>query len=240
MDLSWLFDRPFAHRGLHQAAEGRIENSPAAFAAAISHGLGIELDVQLTADGAAVVFHDDDLTRLAGRPELVTDLSLAALEAVPLTGSEDHIPGLARVLRAIHGRAALLIEIKSKPQDTGPLERAVADLLADYHGPVAVMSFNPLAVSWYRDNRPHIVCGLVASTRYRKELGWRLSNSAGQRRTVEETAPDFVAYDIRSLPNGFTRACRASDIPLLTWTVRTPADHMKAAMHADNIIFEEP
>src|SRR5690606_30579343 len=104
---------------------------------------------------------------------------------------------------------------------------------------VAVMSFNPGAVGWFKLHYPKMTRGLVASTRYRKELGWARSHQGGHRKMMAETTPDFIAYDIRSLPNDFTRACRENGTPVLTWTVRTAQHRAKAALHTDNIIFEQ-
>ena len=61
---AWLTARPIAHRGLHDAAKGLAENSLGAAAAAIAGGFAIECDVQLSRDGEAMVFHDDNLRRL--------------------------------------------------------------------------------------------------------------------------------------------------------------------------------
>lgn len=236
---AWLYERPFAHRGLHDKAAGVEENSPAAFRAAISEGYGIELDVQLSADGVAMVFHDGDLRRLAGREGHVRDLSSGELAAVPLTVGGEHIPALRDVLALVAGRVPILIEIKSRPGATGPLEAAVARDVADYNGPFAVMSFNPESVAWFRERRPRFIRGLVASLRYRRELGFRLTTQRGQVQALDRTAPHFVAYDIRCLPNDFTRACRAQGLPLLTWTVRSDAERKRAEQNADNIIFEK-
>ena len=60
----WLTARPVAHRGLHDRARGIIENMPARLKAAIDGNFGIECDIQLTADGEAMVHHDDALGRL--------------------------------------------------------------------------------------------------------------------------------------------------------------------------------
>ena len=59
----WLVAKPIAHRGLHNKAEGIIENTASAAEAAIARGFPIELDVQLTADNEAIVFHDFELER---------------------------------------------------------------------------------------------------------------------------------------------------------------------------------
>src|SRR6187401_1895693 len=75
--LGKLIAKPFAHRGLH--GPGRIENSRAAFEAAIAAGHGIELDVQSSADGRAMVFHDSTLDRLADGAGPVCGLVAAEL-----------------------------------------------------------------------------------------------------------------------------------------------------------------
>lgn len=237
---AWLTARPFAHRGLHDARIGVIENSPTAFARAVAENYGIELDVQLSADDEALVFHDSDLARLAGDKRLLQTVTAAEAARIRLTGSNDPIPTLAEVLGFVAGRVPVLVEIKSRPQETGRLEAAVARVLDQYRGPVAIMSFNPESVLWFATHRPHVTRGFVSSPRYPHELGWRLSHTAGQAAAAARIAPDFVAYDIRSIPNGFTRGVRAAGLPLLTWTVRTEADHRRAATHADNVIFEIP
>ena len=86
----WLFDRPLAHRGLHDGAEkgGQPENSLAAFQAAVAAGYGIELDVQTSADGRAMVFHDPQLDRMTGRAGLLAGWEAAAgwVATVPSPG----------------------------------------------------------------------------------------------------------------------------------------------------------
>ena len=111
----WLTTLVYAHRGYHDAQGARVENSPAAFAAAIDAGLGIECDVQRSRDGQAVVFHDEDLARLTGVQGRVADESAAALTQIALRGSTDRIPLLATVLAQVGGRVPLLIEVKIAP-----------------------------------------------------------------------------------------------------------------------------
>ena len=62
--LDWLIARPVAHRGLHDATAGVIENTPSAFAAAVARDYAIECDLQVSADGEAMVHHDYVLGRL--------------------------------------------------------------------------------------------------------------------------------------------------------------------------------
>jgi glycerophosphoryl diester phosphodiesterase len=231
-DLARLIARPFAHRGLH--GSGRIENSRAAFAAAIAAGHGIELDVQASADGEAMVFHDADLARLADALGPLAAWSAAELGRFRLSGSEETIPALSEVLTLIGGKAGLLIEVKSPNRSIAALCRSVAASLADYAGPVGVMSFNPEVGHWFARHDPERLRGLVVTDEKRKGL----RGSIERPLALWRSRPDFLAYDIRDLPSAFADAQRAKGTPVLTWTVRTMADRARAAEHASQIIYE--
>ncbi|MEA3044828.1 MAG: hypothetical protein QOH47_2666 [Sphingomonadales bacterium] len=227
-ELAGLIAKPFAHRGLH--GEGRIENSRAAFAAAIAVGHGIELDVQASADGEAVVFHDYDLERLTDGDGALRTLGAAELGRIRLKGSDETIPTLAEILALVAGRAPLLIEVKSPGRRVAGLTRAVLRALADYRGPVAVMSFNPGIGRRLARLAPHILRGLVVT-----EDGQPRRRRIRRRLALWWSRPDFLAYDIRDLPSRFAAAAR---LPVLTWTVRNEDDRRRAARHADQIIYE--
>src|SRR3954470_1270280 len=168
-ELARLGARPFAHRGLHGA--GRPENSRAAFEAAIAAGSGIELDVQASRDGAAIVFHDYKLDRLTAASGATAELDAAALAVLALSGTAETIPSLADALGLIAGRAPLLIEVKSPDRHVVPLCRAVAAALRDYSGAVGVMSFNPEVGAWFARQAPERLRGLVVSESDKR--GWR-------------------------------------------------------------------
>jgi glycerophosphoryl diester phosphodiesterase len=229
-ELDALIAKPFAHRGLH--GPGRIENSRAAFIAAIEAGHGIELDVQASADGAAMVFHDYRLERLTETQGTLRSLSAADLGRIRLKGSEETIPALAEILAVIAGRAPLLIEVKSPGRRVAALCGAVADALEHYRGPVGVMSFNPAVGRHFARRAPQILRGLVVTEAGRPERA-RLK----RRLALWWSRPDFLAYDIRDLPSRFAAA---SGLPVLTWTCRSEAERARAAAHADQIIYEVP
>jgi len=227
-ELASLIARPFAHRGLH--GEGRPENSRAAFEAAIAAGVGIELDVQASADCEAIVIHDYELERLTEGYGAIRTLGAAELGRIRLKGSDETIPTLAEILALIAGRAPLLIEVKSPGRRVAGLNRAVLRALEKYQGPMAVMSFNPGVGRRLARQAPHILRGLVVTE---KGAPWR--RWIRRRLALWWARPDFLAYDIRDLPSRFAAA---SGLPVLTWTCRSEDDRARAAQHADQIIYE--
>lgn len=232
-ELQQLIARPFAHRGLH--GRGIVENSLSAFRAAIDAGHGIELDVQASADGEAIVFHDYELDRLAGRGGRLAELRAEAIGEVLLTGTDEAIPSLPQTLALIDGRAPLLIEVKSPGRHVDALSRAVKRAIAGYKGPVAVMSFNPEIGRWFAEHAPAVLRGLVVTEAGKRWRGWLT-----RRLALWRSKADFLAYDIRDLPSRFARAQRAKGLPTLTWTCRSDAQRVTAAAHADQIIYERP
>jgi len=230
---AWLRGLEVAHRGLH--GPGIPENSPSAFAAAIAHGLAIECDVQLTADGEAVVFHDFTLERLTGETGPVIARTAAELRTIPLTGSDDRIPSLADMLAQVAARTPILIELKSRRHwPVARLCAAVERTLASYEGPVAVMSFDPRVPRWFATHAPALVRGLVLSEYDHPGLLAHLRQSL----TVHFSRTQFLAVDVRRLPGPIATAARKRGLPIATWTVRTPTQRDIALAHADAPIAE--
>ena len=229
---AFLRGQPFAHRGLH--GDGRVENSRAAFVAAIAAGYGIECDVQASRDGEAFVFHDADLDRLTDRSGPLRDRSASTLDGIRLAGTEETIPTLYQLLARTLGRVPVLIEVKTPGGVIEPICRAVARELDGYRGPVAVMAFHPGVGRWFRRHAPDIVRGLVVTEEDRRGP-W---HAAGRALALRHARPDFLAYDIRSLPSPFAARARARGMPVLTWTVRDAVAERTAFAYADEVIFE--
>ena len=236
--------RPIAHRALHNAAEGRPENSRAAIMAAVDQGFGIEIDVQLTSDAKALVFHDYDLDRMTIATGRVRERSAADLAQINLTGTDDGPPVLAQVLDLVAGKVPLLIELKDQDgalgPDVGPLESAVAHALGGYTGPVAVMSFNPHSVSALQALIPHIPRGLTTDAFDGKD--WpvpeqRLRELAGIS-DYERVGASFISHNRRDLGMSRVAELKNAGATILCWTVRSPAEEAEARKIADNITFE--
>ena len=238
--LDWLTARPLAHRGLHDAS-GAIENTATAFAAAIAGGYGIECDLQVSADGQAMVQHDDALGRLTEGSGKLAEMSAAAIKKVRFKQSADHILTLGELCELVAGRVTLVLELKSHFDGDRRLVQRVADVLKDYAGPVAVMSFDPAAVAAVRQIAPGLPRGIVAQARYDDfpQLPPAQRRSMAHLLHVYRTRPHFIAYAIKDLPALAPLAMRVLfGLPLLTWTVRTEAQARRAARWASQIIFE--
>lgn len=235
--LDWLTAVPLAHRGLHDLRRRVPENSMAAFAAAADAGFGIELDVHRSEDGRAVVVHDRELVRVTGRELRVDRTPWATLRDLRILDTEERLPELGEVLDLVAGRVTVMVEVKNLERRTGPLESVVADVLAGYDGPVCVASFHPGTVAWFGANRPEVVRGQTSGPMRDVPMpGWLrfvMSRMLGNPRT----RPHFLSYDLAGLPNRMVDRWRR-DRPLITWTVRTPEDLVKARAVADNFIFE--
>ena len=240
--MRWLENVPVAHRGLHDIRSGIAENTLSAFRAAIRRGYAIECDVGLSADGVPVVFHDDGLERLTGRAGALESLDAGDLARLPVLGTADTVPSLATLLDLVAGRVPLLIELKSGRGRRGRLEPAVARLLSAYRGPAAIQSFDPAMVTWYRRNAPEVARGQI-SMNYaldrEESVAPAMRAPLGHLAFWNEALPDFVAYDIEGLPNWAVARHRRRGVPVLAWTVRTASQRVRAAMHADNVIFED-
>src|ERR1700721_660514 len=109
----WLTSRPGAHRGLHDCARGLIENMPGAALAAIDGNFAIECDIQLTADGEAMVHHDDELGRLPEGAGALLGLTSTALREVRFKDTAERMMSLADLCILVRGRVPIIVEVKS-------------------------------------------------------------------------------------------------------------------------------
>ena len=239
----WLTARPVAHRGLHDRARGIIENMPGAARAAIDANFGIECDIQLTADGEAMVHHDDALGRLAEGSGALLGLTSQALKAVTFRDTPERMMSLGDLCALVGGRVPIVIELKSHFDGDRKLVARMAEVLASYRGPVVGMSFDPDLVLALRELMPELPRGIIAERSY-EAADWPEASPAQREgmlhlRHAFRTRPHFVAYWIDELPAPAPWIARhIFGLPLLTWTVRTPEQRERAARHADQMIFE--
>ena len=235
---------PLTHRALHDVAKGLPENSRAAIRAAIAAGYGIEIDVQLSADDAAMVFHDYHLESLTDAQGAIRLFTADVLKTTPLRGGDEGIPDLPEVLDIVAGQVPLLIELKDQDGDmgpnVGPLERATAQALKGYQGDVAVMSFNPHSVAMMRELCPDVPRGLTTSA-YRRE-DWPLSEATCTTlRDIpdyERVGASFISHEHDDLDRPRVAELKAAGAVICCWTIRSAAQEAQARQVADNITFE--
>ena len=261
-----IFLRPIAHRGLHGASSGVIENTAPAFAAAIARGYGIECDLRPLADGTPIVFHDATLERLIDATGPVSALTPAELPVLHYRGTDQRILTFADLLYLVggvlpghvraHGNdaasrietpAPLLVEIKSEwqPPDLAFLKN-IADRASGYHGPIALMSFDPAVIAALQTLAPTVPRGLVSGSYvsasgehwWQDQLTPERSAHLRDLRDFDSVGASFAAYEVAALPTAATAALRARGLRIFTWTVRTDADVALAAAYADSMIFE--
>jgi glycerophosphoryl diester phosphodiesterase len=241
--LDWLTARPIAHRGLHDAARGVIENTAGAARAALAAGYGIEVDLQISGDGEAMVHHDAELGRLTEGNDRLDRLSAAALKRVAFKASDERMMTLGDLCDLVQGRAPLLLELKSRFDGDGRLPLRVAQVLAGYAGPAAPMSFDPMQISWLRHKAPGLPRGIVAA-KYRPHPYWDQMSvwqryGMGSLVPALTARPKFVAYAFNNLPALAPWLARhVLCLPTMTWVVRSDAERQRAMRFADQIIFE--
>lgn len=239
-DLQSITGWDYAHRGLHNNADKRPENSKTAFLAAAEKGYGIELDIRLTRDRKMVVFHDESLERMCGDKRAVRNVPLREIKEMRLIGSEETIPTFDEALETISGRVPVIIEIKTDYQEKN-LASMVYDRLTSYTGAYCVESFDPMMIRWFKKYAPHIVRGQLAydckitGTSYKHfydiPLAFMLFNVFSR--------PDFIAYGFKTDKNVTFRAVSKIFRPLLVaWTVQDLETYRELRSRYDILIFE--
>ncbi len=240
-----LLKYPIAHRALHDASRGRPENSRAAIRAAMQAGFGIEIDLQLSRDDQAMVFHDYDLGRLTGESGAIHQRTTAELGQIALKhGRGETIPTLVEVLDLVNGQAPLLIELKDQDggmgPDIGPLEAATVAALNGYEGVVAVMSFNPHSVAELARLAPHVPRGLVTKSYGLADmlLSAATCNWLREIPDFDRVGAGFISHEVTDLTRPRVLELRRAGVPVLCWTVRSPQIDTEARRNADNVTFE--
>ena len=233
MRSRWYCKYKLAHRGLHN--DKFPENSLGAFENACKNEFAIELDVRLLQDGTPVIIHDPTLFRMCGVDKSICDITIDELQNYTLGKSKYTIPTLKEVLDLVNGRVPIMIELKPVKRKE-KIEQKVYDIIKDYQGDIAVKSFNPLSMLWFKRHAPEIIRGMLASyfddidnlPKIYKKLIKKLS-------LFRLVKPDFVSYNHEDLPNKYVTKRK---VPVLAWTITDAETEKKALLSADNVIFE--
>jgi glycerophosphoryl diester phosphodiesterase len=229
-DLAALIRQPVAHRGRHDGNHAVWENTLSAFEAAIAEGFAIECDLQYAADAVPVVFHDDDMERLCNIKADVRSKTSGELGLMSIGGTRDKVPTLARMLSMVKGRVPLVLELKGREGDDEGFVSSVLEVIEDYDGPLALMSFD----HWLLRELKEVGTG--------RPVGLTAWGEKPEDFIVHEQAMalglDFISYHILHLPNDYITLQRSKGIPVITWTVRNAEQRAHSDAHAEQITFE--
>ena len=238
-DMSAVAGVSFAHRGYFDNDTDVPENSIAAFEKAIEKGFGIELDIQLSSDGVAMVFHDADLERVCGVKGKIWEYTAAELGQMKLLGTEETIPTFEQALAAIDGKAPLLIEYKMDRVDTAVCAAGQA-LLDNYEGDYVIQSFDPRVLLWYKKNSPQVARGQLSKEywQYEEYKGKALYVVLGNLITNVATRPDFVSYEAVGQNNCALKLYRLLGGETACWTLRSGEEYAQAKGNFNMYIFD--
>jgi len=238
-DMSAFMGKSVAHRGYFDNEAGVPENSLPGFEAAIEKGFVIELDIQLSSDGVAMVFHDADLERVCGVQGKIWDYTMAELKEMKLLGTEETIPTFEETLKLIDGRVPLLVEYKMDRVDTAVCAAGQA-LLDEYEGAYAIQCFDPRALLWYKENAPQVARGQLAEKFWENEkyegdalylmLTYMLQNVA--------TRPDFISYKAIHADNISLKICRMLGAKTACYTLKSAEELEDVNGEFDMYIFD--
>jgi len=235
-NFPWLNGRNVAHRGLFEAGTSAEENTLEAVERAVKAGFAVEIDVRTSADDIIVVFHDNTLERLTNGEGLVAKWGFKQLQNTLVGNSGKGVPSLPEVMDIVSGQVPLFIELKSPDHDD--IQKVCAGVrhcFEGYRGPVAIMSFDPRIVAWFRRYMPKYARGMIVGRE--ALLNWK--NRLVIPYWLRKTKPDFLACDINLLPNSFCERWRRKGKPLLTWTIKDESMAKIGQEHADALIFEK-
>ena len=239
--LNWLIERPIAHRGLHDATNGAVENTVGAFAGAMNHGYSIECDLQLSVDGEAMVFHDYTLERLTLASGSVNEMTTKELRGVTIRYSDDRMQTLAELLEQVDDAVPLVIELKSRFDRSTVLARRTCQVLSGYNGRFVVMSFDPFIMNAIKDMASHLPRGLVMGA-FKPENWPSLSvpqlENLRDPAHITEVDPHFLSSALIMLDSGKVQSFRASGKPVICWTVTSAEQAEICYRKCDQITFE--
>ena len=220
-----------AHRGASAAAP---ENTLAAIQRGVDDGAEwIEIDVQETADGVVVVFHDSDFKRVGRTNLTIWDATSQQLPTIDIGSwfapefSTERTPTLKEVLELCRGHCGVLIELKYYGHDQRLEEQVVeiveATQMTDH---VMVMSLKLDGVKKIRALRPQWKIGLLSSV----AIG-----------NLTKLDLDFLGLNARAASHHLVQQAHKAGIKVYVWTVNTPMD-MSAMLSrgVDGLITDEP
>ncbi|MBX5167513.1 MULTISPECIES: glycerophosphodiester phosphodiesterase [unclassified Rhizobium] len=229
-NAAWIRDLPVAHRGYHDLNKLVWENTLSAFSRAVEAGFAIECDLHYASDGVPVVFHDEDLQRLCNLTGDIRERTSRELGLIAVGGTADKVPTLRQLLDLVQSKVPLVLELKGREADDEGFAEAVLEVLQDYEGKVALMSFDHWLLRDLKTLDAVYPLGLTANGNTPEEFEAHAK--------AMEIGLDFISYYYDDLPNAFITGEREKGMPVITWTVRDQEARRRTFANADQMTFE--
>jgi glycerophosphoryl diester phosphodiesterase len=236
-NMTWLKTSLIAHRGYFDHQLGIPENSILSCERALAHGYGIEIDIQMTKDQHVVLFHDDDLLRMTKKVGQISDFTYDEIKSLRLLDTLAYIPKLSEALAKIEGKTPLLIELKPSKNDKLFAEKTY-DIIKDYQGEIAIFSFHPGIVYWFKKHAPHIIRGQISS--YFNDYPLSSFQKFLMKRMIFNpfTKPDFISYHIDDLPNKYLDNAKKKGLTIISYAAKNQSEFDHVKRYYDNVVFE--
>ena len=244
--ISFLTERPFAHRGLHSGLmkdKGTVpENSLEAFKLAIEKNYSIEMDVHLTKDLNIIVFHDFFLGRLTTKKGYVFKKDLQYIKQARLMNNET-VPTIEEVLNLIGGKVPILLEIKYSNYIKNNLEvfiRILSEKLNSYNGPLALMSFSMDLMFFISQKKlfNRFPLGLTTSFPKCESVAKKIKNDKLENNIIASNLR-FISQNWIGLKNSRIKKLKKLGIVILSWTITSKEIEKMSKDLVDNITFEQ-
>lgn len=236
--LNFLKTWKIAHRGLHDINKGIPENSIKAFSNAISKNVAIELDITVLKDGTIVCFHDKNIFRMTNINEYVYNLNYDDLSKITLINSSEKIPRFVDVLNFVDGRVPLLVEIKAHKNYKRVLP-LIGEMISNYQGDIAIFSFSPMIVFWFKNNYPNVIRGQITSFFDENPKMPKLLKGIMRKMLFNKiTKPDFISYNSINLPNQYADEAKKAGLTVISYTAFNKDEYLRIKNLYDNIVFE--
>lgn len=233
--ISWIKSRPLAHRGLFDNKEV-AENSATSIKRAIDANFAIELDVNVSGDGKAIVFHDETLSRMTSSDGYVSNCTLDEIKSHPLLKSGDCVLSLPEALKLVGGKVPVLLDIM--PSSRPNFEASILEGLTGYTGEIAICSSNPFTLEWFKLNAPSIKRGQRVSAFRKEKPTFAKKRLLKKMKYNNLSEPNFVVLKIEDYKKCGYKKIVKSGLPVVLYSVKNKKELNKAKDLSLNFVFE--
>ncbi len=235
--LSWLTEKPFSLRGLHDNANSIPENSMLAIQKALEQKYPLAINVFVVGDNEVIVFNDPTFERMCSGDQTMADsLKKGEYLLLPLGATNEKIPTLQEVLELTNAEVPMLIEIK----DYSGLPKAnmvILNSILGYRGHLAITSPKPETLRWFHKFAPTIPRGLMINRPQMANL--KFPRVLPLDWMCKYCKNDFAVFDLEHQTGASPEDIPTSKQMMLGWGITSADQQKKLGGHFSNFTFKE-